>query len=157
MKSRIFLLLFTLSLALPSWAEGFNALQLVFTSGKQVTVMLDDQPLVTFDDEAVVITTAKRILKCTAGDLQKFTYLNIDMQSIVDVTTDEARIAFTDAGISASHLAPLSEVGVYSVDGRLLAKAQVDASGSASVSFAAQQGTVYVVKTSVTTFKMTKP
>lgn len=154
---RLFLTLLTILCTLTSWAEDSYALLLHFATGKQVTFLLDSRPLVTFDGDDLVITTTRRTLRCPAGEVVKFSYPAFDKASIDAVSADETRLSLTDEGIVATNLEPLSDVAVYTANGLLLATAKADIQGHSTVGFTVQQGAVYVVRTSVATFKISKP
>lgn len=154
-KTLLTLLLFFCTICI--WAKVGPGVQLHFVSGEKITVLLEEEPLFTFDGDDVVITTSKRILRCASGELLKFTHVNIDKSGIEDVETDDTRVYFTDDGVSASNLKPHSEFAVYTQDGRLICSSQADNQGNAGVRFPIQVGVVYIIKTSAATFKMMKP
>jgi len=74
MKMKLTLLLFSLLTAIQVQAEEINALVLHMASGKQVTCLLDEQPVVTFKGDELVLTTHMNVVSYKAADLQKFTY-----------------------------------------------------------------------------------
>lgn len=156
MKRSLFtLLVFFCSVCI--WAKVGPGVQLHFVSSEKITVLLEEEPLFTFDGDDVVITTTKRVLRCASGELLKFTHVNLDKSGIDDVEADDARVSFTDDGVSASHLKPRSEFAVYTQDGRLICSAQADDQGNVQAQFPIQEGVVYIIKTSAATFKMMKP
>lgn len=154
-KTLLTFLLFFCSMCI--WAKVGPGVQLYFVSGEKITVLLEEEPLFTFENDDVVITTTKRVLRCASGELLKFTHVNLDKSGIDDVEADDTRVYFTDDGVSASNLKPRSEFAVYTQDGRLICSAQADDQGNVKAQFPMQEGVVYIIKTSAATFKMMKP
>lgn len=154
-RSLLTLLVFFCSICI--WAQVGPGVQLHFVSGEKITVLLEEEPLFTFDGDDVVITTSKRVLRCASGELLKFTHVNLDKSGIDDVEADDTRVYFTEDGVSAFNLTPSSEFAVYTHDGKLLCSTQADDQGNAKARFHMQEGVVYIIKTSAATFKMMKP
>ena len=136
-------------------AENVNALVLHLTSGNQVTCMLDEKPMVTFKSDELVITTHMNVVSYQASDVMKFTYTYADPTNISSVRTSST-FSFNGKVLLVSNLAPSSQVSVYTVDGILVASAKTGKNGSAALTLPEQSGAVYVVKTSVANFKITK-
>lgn len=153
-RSLLTLLVFFCSICI--WAKVGPGVQLHFVSGEKITVLLEEEPLFTFDGDDIVITTTKRVVRCASGELLKFTHVNLDKTGIDDVEADDTRVYFTDDGVSASNLKPRSEFAVYTQDGRLICSAQADDQGNVKAQFPMQEGVVYIIKTSAATFKMMK-
>ena len=145
------------AITLSSWAEGINALMLHLASGKQVVCMLDERPVVTFRGDELVLATHMNEVSYQAADVLKFTYLNVDPTSVSNAGAQQSMFAFSGNTLSVSGAEQGSQIAVYSVDGVLVASANADKKGSASITLPEQSGKVYVVKTSVAIFKITKP
>lgn len=154
-RSLLTLLVFFCSICI--WAKVGPGVQLHFVSGEKITVLLEEEPLFTFDGDDVVITTTKRVVRCASGELLKFTHVNLDKSGIDDVEADDTRVYFTDDGVSATNLKSHSEFAVYTQDGRLICSAQADDQGNVKAQFPLQEGVVCIIKTSAATFKMIKP
>lgn len=153
---RILLTLMVLLGSVCSWAKIGPGLRLQFMSGNQITILLEDEPKLVFEKEDVVITTIRRTIRCESNDLLKLTYVNIGQLSIDEVAAEDVKVYFTDEGVSASNLKPHSQLSIYSQDGKCVCSNTVDDQGSVSVCFTAQEGMVYIIKTSTASFKMTK-
>lgn len=155
-KRHIFL--FVLFLALTASAQdNINALKLHFVSGRQVTVLLDSEPVITFSGSQLVLSTHMNVVSYNASDISKYTYASVVPSGITNPNAGDTMFTFTESSIIATHLAPGSAVEVYSVDGALVASGKADVHGNATIGVPARSGAVYVVKTSVVNFKITKP
>lgn len=137
-------------------AENVNALVLHLTSGNQVTCLLDEKPVVTFKSDELVITTHMNVVSYQASDVAKFTYIYADPTDISSVRIGSA-FSFNGKTLQVSNLTPSSQVSVYTVDGILVTSAKTDNHGSVSLTLPKQSGAVYIVKTSVANFKITRP
>lgn len=152
------LLLFVMSVcAVASWAEDINAMMLHLASGKQVVCLLDEKPVVTFRGEELVLTTSMNQVCYQSKEVLKFTYLCVDADAINKVDRSRSLISFNGNTLVASGLEADSQVTVYSIDGVSVASSQVDKNGKVSITFPEQKGKVYVLKTSVGNFKITRP
>lgn len=151
------LLLFALTARAAS--DGVNAMLLEGPSDFRLTILLDDQPVVTFSDDYLVISTYMgAAVSIPSSHLTKWTYVNDEQATgIRNAARFDSLLSFDGKHLSLSNLAPSSAVQVYTTDGALVATAQTDSRGSVSLSLPDRQGAVYLVKTSCVTFKITKP
>ena len=156
MNKILILFLFVVSVFKVS-AENNNALVLHMANGKLVTYLLDDLPIVTFEDDELVITTPNNVVSYQDGDVVKFTYSYVDPSKVSQTTLSDTMFKFEGNVLCAYNLEPLSDVSVFSVDGALITSAKTGANGEITLSIPQQSGNVVVVKTSVANFKMMKP
>ena len=154
-KSLLLFLLLTCVLKVS--AESNNALVLHMATGKQVTYMLDELPVVTFNGEELVITTHLNVVSYQVGDVVKFTYSYVDPALVGGVKMSDAMFKFEGDVLHANNLEPFSTVSIYSVDGTLIISAKTGTKGDINISLPQVSGCVYVVKTSVANFKLMKP
>lgn len=154
---RLLLSLLMATVALSSWAEDINAMMLHLASGKQVICLLDEKPIVTFSGDELVLTTHMNKVSYQSADVLKFTYLYVDPAGINQVGVPQIMFSFCGNALSVTGAEPDSQISVYSVDGALVASTKTNKKGAASISLPEQSGKVYVVKTSVANFKITKP
>ena len=149
------LLLFALTAKAAS--DGVNAMLLEGPSDK-FTILLDDQPVVTFSDDHLVVTTHMAAVSIPSSLVTKWTYVNDEQATgIKDASRFGSLLSFDGKHLGLSNLAPSSAVQVYTADGALVASATTDSRGSVALSLPERQGAVYLVKTSSVTFKVTKP
>ena len=139
-------------------ADGVNAILLEGPSGN-FTVLLDEQPVVTFSgDDFVVTTHMGASLSVPASYVTKWTYVyDEEATSLKNAARFGSLLSFDGKHLGLSNLAPSSAVQVYTSDGALVASAKADSHGSVSLSVPERQGAVYLVKTSSVTFKVSKP
>ena len=125
----------------------------------RLTILLDDQPVVTFsDDYLVVFTHMGAAVSIPSSLVSKWTYVkDEDATDIGKIARFGSLLSFDGKHIGMSSLAPSTAVQVYTADGALVASATADSRGSVSLSVPEHQGAVYVVKTSSVTFKVSKP
>lgn len=140
-----------------TWAEDIDALKLHLASGKQVVCLLEERPVVTFTNDEVVITTHMHEVRYQSTDVLKFTYINVEEDGIHSPQFDQELIRLDGNNLSLYGLAFDSPVSVYTADGVLVASVKADKRGTVSVVLPEQSGKVYVVKTSVANFKISKP
>ena len=156
MKKIILLICFLICVFKVS-AENNNALVLHMANGKQVTYLLDELPVVTFNGEDLVVTTHLNLVTYQARDVAKFTYSYIDPSIVVGLKNANTMFKFDGDVLYAYNLEPFSTVSIYSVDGTLIISAKTGTKGDINISLPQVSGCVYVVKTSVANFKLMKP
>lgn len=158
MKSnRFFLFVMMLFGTLSSFAEDVNAMMLHLASGKQVICMLDEKPVVTFGADELILTTHMNKVSYQSTDVVKFTYLRVDPTGVSQVGMAQNMFSFNENTLSIAGAEPDTQISVYNVDGVLVASAMTNKKGAVTVTLPAQSGKVYVVKSSIANFKITKP
>lgn len=155
--NRLILFISMLFSALSSFAEDINALMLHLASGKQVVCMLDEKPVVSFCGDELILTTHMNEVRYQSEDVLKFTYFHDGPTNVGKAEISQSRFLFSENTLSVIGAEPDSQITVYSLDGILIVSAKTDKNGSATVSLPEQSGKVYVVKTSIANFKITKP
>lgn len=138
-------------------AQGANAMVLHFASGGEVTCLLDEQPLVTFEGDELVLTTHMNVVRYQAKDVVKFTYVTLRATDVSSTSTVGTKFFFDGDVLRARNLEPQSMVAVYTVDGSQVASAMTDKNGNVSLALPRQSGVVFAVKNSVANFKIQKP
>ena len=93
MNKILILFLFVVSVFKVS-AENNNALVLHMANGKLVTYLLDDLPIVTFEDDELVITTPNNVVSYQDGDVVKFTYSYVDPSKVSQTTMSDTMFKF---------------------------------------------------------------
>ena len=149
-------LVLMLSTASKASDENVNALVLHLSSGNRVTYLLDEKPVVTFKGGELVITTHMNVISYQESGVTKFTFAYADPSDISSVKSGST-FSFNGKALQVSNLAPLSQVSVYTQGGVLVTSAKTDSNGSVMLTLPEQSGAVYVVKTSVANFKISRP
>ena len=158
-KTFLFLTALTLSIgtALAS-SEAKNALKIHCKSGTNVTILLDESPKVTFQDDDVIITTQKQVLSYPSSDVVRFTYETVDATGLQAVASlSGIQVSFGEGTVSVSGLQSQTSVNIYALDGKLLSSAIADKHGFATLSLPEVASSVFVLKTSSLTLKIRKP
>lgn len=140
-------------------SDGVNAMLLQGPSDFKFTILLDDQPVVSFSDDYIVITTYMGAsVSVPSSHVTKWTYVkDEEATGINNAARFGSLLSFDGKHIGLSHLAPSTAVQVYTADGALVSSAMTDSRGNVSLSVPESKGAVYVVKTSTVTFKISKP
>lgn len=143
-----------------AWAssEAKNALKIHSKSGTDVTILLDESPKLTFQDDDVVISTQKQVLSYPSSDVVRFTYETVDATGLQSVASlSGIQVSFGETTVSVSGLTSQTSVGLFALDGKLFCSATADKHGFATLSLPEVAGSVYVLKTSSLTLKIRKP
>ena len=142
---------------LSSFAEDIKAMMLHLSSGKSVICMLDEKPIVSFSGEELILTTHMNVVSYQSSDVLKFTYLYVDPAAVGKVEMSQSMFSFSENSLIVTGAEPGSQIDIYSVDGVLVASAKTNYTGATSIKLPEQSGKVYMVKTSVANFKITRP
>ena len=89
-----FVLLLSLICVIKVTAERVNALVLNMVTDKQVIFMLDDLPIVTFEEGELVITTPNSVVSYQEDDVVKFTYSYVDPSKVAQTTFSDTMFKF---------------------------------------------------------------
>ena len=135
---------------------GVNALRLHKASGDEVTILLSERPLVTFNNNDLVITTHMDEVSYPSADVLKLTYVNVNPTNINGIERSGTLYSLIGDELKIANAVPGSRVFVYTVDGTLLTSSTTDTQGCSTLPIAGMSGSVYVVKTSSVTFKIRK-
>ncbi|MBO7068540.1 MAG: hypothetical protein J6W52_07675 [Bacteroidaceae bacterium] len=159
MKRHLLLFLMTLlPFASSADTNGVNAMLLHVSSGQNWTIMLDEQPVLTFSDDHLVVSTHMSVVSFPSSLVTKFTYVREDDPTRINNAGQYGSVlSFSGNRISITNLTPSTGVQVYTVDGALVSSAITDSQGNVSLSVPEKAGNVYVIKTSTVTFKVRKP
>lgn len=139
--------------------EDVNYLYLEMKSGESVYFYLDQYPVVTFDGGDVIFTTRQEELRFADSEISSFRYgfdWDYEDTQIKKVITPKPVIRLMQNNVIAKGLEPNSKVQAYSLDGIMLGEVRSDAQGNATLTLPATAQGMYMIKTSVTTFKICK-
>lgn len=138
-------------------SDAINALMLHRSNGQNVTIMLDQQPVVTFSNSDLVVATHMNTVIFPASEILKFSYVSVENDGISNPSVYGMICAFSENMLNVNNLKPSSSLQVYSADGTLIYSAFADNRGKISIPMQGTTGTVYLVKTSSMTLKIRKP
>ena len=158
-KQFISFVLLLFSLTAGATSDDINAMLLQGPSDFRFTILLDDQPVVTFSDDYLVINTYMGAAVSFPSSLvSKWTYVKDDEATrINNANRFGSTLSFDGKLLGMTHLAPSSVVQVYTADGALVSSAKADSQGNVSLSLPDLSGAIYLIKTSTVTFKVRKP
>ncbi len=139
-------------------SDGINAMLLQGPSDFKFTILLDDQPVVSFSDDDLVISTHMGAsVSIPSSHVTKWTYVkDEEATGISNAARFGSLLSFDGKHIGLTNLAPSTAVQVYTADGALVASGTTDSRGCVSLSMPEKAGGVYVNKTSTVTFKISK-
>lgn len=159
MQKQFFSLLLLLSaLTARAASDGINAMLLQGPSDYKFSILLDDQPVVTFSDDYLVVSTHMTRVSIPSHFVTKWTYVqDEEATGIGNASHFGSLLSFDGKHIGMTHLEPSTAVQVYTADGALVTSGTTDSRGNISLTVPERQGAVYVVKTSTVTFKVSKP
>lgn len=139
--------------------EDVNYLYLEMKSGEYVYFYLDQYPVVTFDGGDVIFTTRQEVLRFADSEIRSFSYgfdWDYEDTQIKQVNTTKPIIRLLQNNVIAKGLEPNSRVQAFSLDGIMIGEARSDAQGNATLTLPATAQGMYMIKTSVATFKICK-
>lgn len=159
MQKRILIIALTLfPLITKAASDNVNAMLLHVSSGQNWTILLDEQPVVTFSDDYLIVTTHMSVISIPSSLVTKFTYVHDDdVTRINNADQYGSVLSFDGKRLNVRNLAPSTGVQVYTVDGALVTSGTTDNRGNVSLLVPDKAGAVYMVKTSKVTFKIRKP
>lgn len=133
-----------------------NAMKLWLQNNKQITFLLDDQPVLSFEGSDLTVKTHLNNFSYDSADIKKYTIEYVDPSGISGVT---GSIVFSieNGALVACNLPASSPVSIYSVDGKLLKTQTTDRNGHIRIPLENIGSSVVLVKTSIANFKITRP
>lgn len=144
---RIFLSALT-CLLLAVTAHASNVLVLHWTSGVETTyVLTDDQPVMTFQGDSIVVTTKTSESRIDMTKVSFFRYvLDGEATAIGDISTGTDGVAIHGNRIDLSGLPAGSAVNLYDTAGKLYKALKADADGRCTVSIDDLARGVYIIR-----------
>ena len=139
-------------------SDGVNAMLLQGPSDFKLTILLDEQPVIKFSDDDLVVTThLGDAVSIPSSLVSKYTYVRAGGTGITSAVRFGSVLSFDGKYLGLTNLTPSSVVKVYTVDGALVTSATTDSRGSVSLSLPDKPGAVYLIKTASVTLKISKP
>lgn len=124
------------------------------TGGDIVSFLFDTKPEMTFSGENVEIKSTSETVLYPMNTVARITFDEIAGINAAD--QNDVIFYFNNDELTASGLKPLSEVIVYSIDGTIRLRGNVDTNGVATLSLKDLQGGIHIVKTGNITYKIIK-
>ena len=159
MKNKLILLFLLLASFMGNThSSNINAIKIHNKSGSFVTILLEEQPKVTFEGNDVVLTTHMNIVNYPSAEIVKLTYLDVkDATGIDNFNSFGVVFSFNNDVVKIQNLVSQTKVSLYTVEGVLVASGMTDAKGCISLPMPKGTQTCMIVKTPSLTFKIRKP
>jgi len=138
-------------------AENINSMTLWMESGKQLVYLLDDEPVVKFTGDDVVVTTTFEEIMLPAKDVLRYTLGYTDLAGVVNPVNMQVKFNIDGNKLYFYGMERDDLVEVYSIAGILIAKSNANQAGEAVVILPDDSDNIFVVKTSTANFKLRKP
>ena len=160
-KLTIICLLLTAVLGMQAAGDTEESTALVVTTknGVQTTfVLLKEKPQARFVGNNLEVTTSEGVVSFALTDVQRFNYVNLPATGIQEVAKKpETGFSYKDGTLVLSQLKAEAQVGIYTMDGKLVRQLQPRRAGTFRVDLSSLPGGVYVVKADTLTYKIIKP
>lgn len=163
MKKKLLITLLMLFVAVATQAdaptdESSSALVVTTKNGMQTTfVLLQEEPMVKFEGQNLVVTTSQGVVNFALTDVQRFNYVNLPATGIQEVEkTTQTDVSYEDGTLLLSQLKAGAQVGVYTMEGKLVHQLKPRHSGTFRVNLSSLPNGVYVVKADTLTYKIIK-
>jgi len=155
MKAKVFLRLALMALLLLTATvirAGDVQYLTIMVQGKPVSFALSDKPVITYQNNQLVVTTAEETVEIPVADISGtgFAETSTAIRNLMSGGKPQVecgRVCFSD-------LTPGTPVQVFTADGRSVAEAKADADGSAQVSLSELPKGTYLLKAGKQTIKM---
>lgn len=123
-------------------------------NGEKISFLLSSSPIVSFNEQSLIITTDNETVFYPISEYRSFTIENVQ-SDLVDVTNSHQNPSFYfNENLVANGLEPSSKVSVYNVLGILISEGSTDENGSLILPINANKASIYIVSTSVGSFKV---
>lgn len=156
-KKFIILFLLQITFTVRAYSTNINAIKIHNKSGIFVTILLSEQPKVTFEGNDIVLTTHMSVVNYPSTEIVKLTYLDVkDATCIDNFTSSSIVFSFNNEVVKIQNLASQTKVSLYTVEGILIVSGVTDAKGCVSLPIPKAAQTCMIVKTPSITFKIRK-
>lgn len=147
------LLLNLLLLCCCSGIMADQMLQVVKMDGQTHTINLNQEPVTTYEDGNLVITTINAIVTYPLEVVRKFVFIS-GTEDIQNIKGDRFEISKDGRFLTLSGLEKDTDAYLYSVNGMLMERIHVTASTSISINLESYPLGVYMIKVDGATYKI---
>ena len=151
--TKILLLLLTFFVSQAAMADDL-VLQVWQADGKVMNINLNEQPVTTYSDGLLIITTTKTTVTFPLEQVVKYTYT--DATGISSPEAVGSKVSADGESITFTGLKANTPVYLYTVAGQLVKTVTATGQSKTVVSVSGFPVGVYVVKANGVTFKITK-
>ncbi len=140
--------------------EESSALVVTTKDGMQTTfVLLKEKPKVTFSGKDLQVSTSRGIVNFALTDVQRFNYINLPatgIKEVADAPDTDISYQQDEGQLVLSQLRAGAQVGIYTLDGKLVRQLQPHHAGTFRIDLSALPHGVYIVKADTLTYKIIK-
>lgn len=148
---KLYLILFLLCCCGSIMAD--QVLQIVKADGQTHTINLIQEPVTTYEDGNLVITTINATITYPLETIRKFVYIS-GTEDIQNIKGDKFEISKDGRFLTLSGLKSDTDAYLYSVNGILMERIRVTASTSISINLESYPLGVYMIKVDGATYKI---
>lgn len=154
-------LIFSAALAIGLMPAFADAGQIDFTvhlkDGTAVVFPMQEKPLITPDDELLVVKTTKAVVEYNVSQVEKMT-MSGDIDTGIEPTAvaSEAHPVVTQGYIAVTGLTPGEPIALYALNGTAVARANADDTGVARANIEVIPAGVYIISYKNSSFKFIK-
>ena len=148
---KLYLILFLMCFCGSIMAD--QMLQIVKADGQTHTINLNQEPVTSYKDGNLVITTINATISYPLETVHKFVYIS-GSSDIQDIKGDRFEISRDGKFLTLSGLEKDTEAYLYSVNGMLMERIHVTASTSISINLESYPLGVYMIKVDGATYKI---
>ena len=148
---KLYLILFLLCCCGSIMAD--QVLQIVKADGQTHTINLNQEPVTTYEDGNLVITTINATISYPLETIRKFVYIS-GSDDIQNIKGDKFEISKDGKFLTLSGIKSDTEAYLYSVNGMLMERIRVTSSTSISINLESYPLGVYMIKVDGATYKI---
>lgn len=135
-----------------------NSLLIFQLDGTRIAYSFDEEPVISYHGDYLVMTTAKTSVEYHLATLRKIALTN-ELKASVDIdeiTTPDTEISFDDEGANVQGEKPGTPFYVFDMKGMKCDEGIIDSTGKANIRLSNLPNGMYIVKTQSTSFKIRK-
>ncbi|MGI6222242.1 MAG: hypothetical protein ACOYJG_01375 [Prevotella sp.] len=127
------------------------------TDGTSTSYALDEKPVITYNDDHLVLTAPQVEVDVPLDDVLKLTFGDeADAIQQVETTDQQESIKANSDGVELSGFKAGTKVGLYGVNGTTLGQYTIPESGTLHISLAAMGSGLYIVKAGRSSIKIVR-
>ena len=152
---RNFILLCYFLWFLPTLAQ--NTITVHQKDGQQFSLGFNDKPVVTYNDNELIVKTDKTELRCALTNVAKFTFDDVE-DAVINIKTDLSKtsISLDENNVSITGAKANITVRLLASDGKQLQSYETDKDGTVTFSISDLSEGTYIVTSDSLTIKILK-
>ena len=154
---RLFLSILVFCLTLPIMAEESGTRMVLWSKdGTKVAFDFKENPIITINQEELILTTDSTQINYSIVNLDKITYENVIVDGIINLTAQEPIISFNGEMLVFPSIETNSTVSLYRQDGKLVLKKTILQKGEYDIPIHTVEKGLYIVDLNGITYKFLK-